>query len=118
MSRTVSTTDDPSGRRRPSARLDHLRRLTDRDRLLLSWLAEHYPLTTTQIAQALFAARCPRRGAHRHAGRHRGADEHAAGPAWTLASDPGARRWLHELPSNHGPVNPATNPHRYSDDGL
>src|SRR5689334_15486085 len=57
MSRTVSTSDYPSRRRRPSprqARLDQLRRLTGRDRLLLSWLAEHYVLTTTQIAQALF----------------------------------------------------------------
>ena len=32
-------------------RLDQLRRLTARDRLLLSWLAEHYVLTTTQITQ-------------------------------------------------------------------
>ncbi len=31
-----------------------LRRLTGRDRLLLSWLAEHYVLTTDQIAAALF----------------------------------------------------------------
>jgi hypothetical protein len=44
-------------------------------------------------------------------------DEHPAGPAWTLAADPGLRRWLHELPSDHGPVNPATNPHRYTDEG-
>jgi hypothetical protein len=43
-------------------------------------------------------------------------DEHPAGPAWTLTSDPGLRRWLHELPSDHGPVNPATNPHRYTGD--
>ena len=44
--------------------------------------------------------------------------EHPAGPAWTLASDQGGlRRWLHELPSDHGPDNPATNPHRF-DDGL
>jgi Replication-relaxation len=43
--------------------------------------------------------------------------EHPAGPAWTLASDPGLRRWLHELPSDHGPDNPATNPHRFPDDG-
>jgi hypothetical protein len=40
-------------------------------------------------------------------------DEHPAGPAWTLTHDPGLRRWLHELPSDHGPENPATNPHRY-----
>jgi hypothetical protein len=45
--------------------------------------------------------------------------EHPAGPAWTLASDQGGlRRWLHELPSDHGPDNPATTPHRYGDDGL
>ena len=42
--------------------------------------------------------------------------EHPAGPAWTLAADPEPRRWLHELPSDHGPDNPATNPHRYPDD--
>jgi hypothetical protein len=40
--------------------------------------------------------------------------EHPAGPAWTLASDPGPRRWLHELPTDHGPHNSATNPHRYT----
>ncbi|WP_212992252.1 replication-relaxation family protein [Actinoplanes auranticolor] len=43
--------------------------------------------------------------------------EHPAGESWTLTSDPGPRRWLHELPSDHGPDNPATNPHRYPDDG-
>ncbi len=41
--------------------------------------------------------------------------EHPASPAWTLTSDPGPRRWLHELPSDHGPANPATNPHRFTD---
>jgi hypothetical protein len=41
--------------------------------------------------------------------------EHPAGPAWTLTTDPGLRRWLHELPSDHGPDNPATNPHRFPD---
>jgi len=40
--------------------------------------------------------------------------EHPAGPAWTLASHPGPRRWLHELPSDHGP-DTATNPHRHTD---
>ncbi|MFG3604482.1 hypothetical protein [Micromonospora chersina] len=43
-------------------------------------------------------------------------DEHPAGPAWGLASDPGPRRWLHELPSDHGPHHTATNPHRYTGD--
>ncbi|WP_346535507.1 replication-relaxation family protein [Micromonospora sp. DPT] len=42
-------------------------------------------------------------------------DEHPAGPAWTLTTDPGLRRWLHGLPSEHGPHNTATNPHRYTD---
>lgn len=42
-------------------------------------------------------------------------DEHPASPAWTLTAEPGPRRWLHELPSNHGPRNTATNPHRYTD---
>ncbi|MFG1952446.1 replication-relaxation family protein [Micromonospora sp. NPDC048830] len=41
--------------------------------------------------------------------------EHPAGPAWTLAAEPGPRRWLHELPTDHGPDNTATNPHRYTD---
>ncbi|MBQ0896745.1 replication-relaxation family protein [Micromonospora sp. U56] len=41
-------------------------------------------------------------------------DEHPAGAAWTLTTDPGLRRWLHELPSEHGPHNTATNPHRYT----
>ncbi len=43
-------------------------------------------------------------------------DEHPAGPAWSLTAEPGLRRCLHELPSNHGPVNPATNPHRPIED--
>ncbi|MGQ5265223.1 replication-relaxation family protein [Micromonospora sp. ZYX-F-536] len=42
--------------------------------------------------------------------------EHPAGPVWTLAADPAVRRCLHELPSDHGPANPATNPHRYIED--
>ncbi|WP_430788186.1 replication-relaxation family protein [Actinoplanes sp. G11-F43] len=45
-------------------------------------------------------------------------DEHPAGPVWTLTHDTGLRRWLHELPSDHGPENPATNPHRYSGGGT
>nr|WP_296073294.1 replication-relaxation family protein [uncultured Actinoplanes sp.] len=40
--------------------------------------------------------------------------EHPAGPAWTLTAQPRLRRWLHELPSDHGPDNPATNPHRFT----
>jgi hypothetical protein len=42
--------------------------------------------------------------------------EHPAGPAWTLAGDPRRLRyWLHELPSDHGPVDAVNNPHRWSD---
>src|SRR5688500_13709835 len=37
--------------------LQAARHLTLRDRLLLSWLAEHYVLTTSQITAALFASR-------------------------------------------------------------
>ena len=37
-----------------STHLSTYRRLTPRDRLLLSWLAEHYLLSTHQIARALF----------------------------------------------------------------
>lgn len=40
-------------------------------------------------------------------------DDHPAGPCWTLSADPQRPRALHELPSDHGPDNPATNPHRY-----
>jgi hypothetical protein len=42
--------------------------------------------------------------------------EHPAGPSWTLAADPRLRRWLHELPSDHGPDHATTNPHRYIPD--
>ncbi|MFC4148027.1 replication-relaxation family protein [Micromonospora mangrovi] len=41
-------------------------------------------------------------------------DEHPAAAAWTLTTDPGRRRRLHELPSDHGPDSPATNPHRFT----
>ena len=46
----------PAARRSSSSRLDRLdrlRRLTARDHLLLSWLAEHYVLTTGQVARAI-----------------------------------------------------------------
>jgi hypothetical protein len=42
--------------------------------------------------------------------------DHPAGPAWTLTCQPGQRRSMHELPSDHGPDNPATNPHRFPHD--
>ncbi|MGW5079530.1 replication-relaxation family protein [Micromonospora echinospora] len=40
--------------------------------------------------------------------------EHPASRTWTLTTDLTPRRWLHELPSDHGPDNPATNPHRFT----
>ena len=49
MSRVPSPTSSSS-----SGHLNTYRRLTPRDRLLLSWLAEHYLLSTHQIARALF----------------------------------------------------------------
>ena len=42
--------------------------------------------------------------------------EHPAGPAWTLTTDPAKRRRLHQLPSDHGPDNPATNLQRFTDE--
>jgi hypothetical protein len=41
----------------PADVLAPLRRLSIRDRLLLSWLAEHYVLTTEQVTTALFPSR-------------------------------------------------------------
>ncbi len=46
----------PPSSARPD-RLSAYRRLTPRDRLLLSWLAEHYLLSTDQIHRALFDSR-------------------------------------------------------------
>src|SRR5439155_11693838 len=74
MSRASTATNSPSAtsrppvtdRRRRSGRVppapakagpfDAYRRLTSRDRLLLSWLAEHYLLSSTQVARALFGS--------------------------------------------------------------
>ena len=56
MPSSSSTPERSSGRPRRSLtkrdRLDSLRRLTARDRLLLAWLAEHYVLSAAQISQA------------------------------------------------------------------
>ena len=42
--------------------------------------------------------------------------DHPAGLAWTLAGDRSRqRRWLHELPCDHGHPDPVNNPHRWSD---
>jgi hypothetical protein len=43
--------------------------------------------------------------------------DHPAGLAWTLAGDRSRqRRWLHELPSDHGHLDPVNNPHRWTQD--
>jgi DNA-binding CsgD family transcriptional regulator len=45
--------------------------------------------------------------------------DHPAGLAWTLAGDRSRqRRWLHELPSDHGHLDPVNNPHRFSEPGT
>jgi hypothetical protein len=45
--------------------------------------------------------------------------DHPAGLAWTLAGDrTRQRRWLHELPSDHGHPDPVNNPHRWNDPGV
>src|SRR6266545_8365860 len=49
--RRSSRVPPPSGKPGP---FDPLRRLTSRDELLLSWLAEHYLLSSDQITHALF----------------------------------------------------------------
>jgi hypothetical protein len=41
----------------PADPLRYVRRLSDRDRLLLAWLAEHYVLSTEQVAAALFPSK-------------------------------------------------------------
>ena len=42
--------------------------------------------------------------------------DHPAGTAWALTTEPDSRRHLHELPCDHGPDNPATNPQRFTAD--
>jgi DNA-binding CsgD family transcriptional regulator len=45
--------------------------------------------------------------------------DHPAGLAWTLAGDrTRQRRWLHELPSDHGHPDPVNNPHRWNGPGV
>ncbi len=39
-------------------------------------------------------------------------DQQPAGPVWALVGAGGPRRYLHDLPSNHGPVG-VSNPHRF-----
>lgn len=82
------------------------RRLTSRDRLLLSWLAEHYLLSSTQVTRALFSS--PRTARLRLTILHRlgfltaiprGRDDGAPQP------------WLYTL----GPLGLQLHPHAYHD---
>ncbi|MEV5694749.1 replication-relaxation family protein [Micromonospora globbae] len=101
----------PSEPRRPSTRppsktdlLRYLRQLTLRDHQLLEWLAEHYLLSTAQIATALFPSQ---RSAllrlatlHRIGAVHRFVDIRA-----------GTGQHLYTL----GPLGLVVHPHPYSD---
>ncbi|GGJ90004.1 hypothetical protein GCM10010123_19800 [Pilimelia anulata] len=94
-----------------------LRHLTARDRTLLSWLAEHYVLTTEQIAQALFpslrAAQLRLTLLHRIGALDRFAFARTGEPGsglWRYTLGPlGAR--LHR-DAWHDPDNPAARPAR------
>jgi DNA-binding CsgD family transcriptional regulator len=82
------------------------RRLTTRDRLLLSWLAEHYLLSSAQIARALFAN--PRTARLRLTILHR------LGFLTAIPygrDDGGALPWLYTL----GPLGLDLHPQAYSD---
>jgi Replication-relaxation len=85
---------------------DPYRRLTTRDRLLLSWLAEHYLLSSAQIARALFAN--PRTARLRLTILHR------LGFLTAIPygrDDGGALPWLYTL----GPLGLDLHPQAYSD---
>lgn len=97
----------------------HTRRLTLRDRLLLSWLAEHYLLSTGQVTRALFpsgrSARLRLTLLHRIAAVDRFVDTSAAGSTQYLyALGPLGLR-LHR-DAYHDPDNPAAKPPRSSRD--
>jgi len=82
------------------------RRLTSRDRLLLSWLAEHYLLSSTQVARALFTN--PRTARMRLTILHR------LGFLTAIPfgrDDGGALPWLYTL----GPLGLDLHPNAYSD---
>ena len=88
-----------------------LRHLTDRDRTLLSWLAEHYVLATEHIAQALFpslrSAQVRLRVLHHIAavGRFAFASSEAETRSWRYTLGP---LGLHLHPQAwHDPDNPA-----------
>jgi len=123
----MPTTSDPSSTRLPAASstsrsscrwsrvppaparpgpFDPYRRLTSRDRLLLSWLAEHYLLSSAQIARALFAN--PRTARLRLTILHR------LGFLTAIPygrDDGGALPWLYTL----GPLGLDLHPQAYSD---
>ncbi|MEV5691975.1 replication-relaxation family protein [Micromonospora globbae] len=97
----------------------HTRRLTSRDRLLLSWLAEHYLLSTRQVTKALFpsgrSARLRLTLLHRIAAVDRFVDTTAAGSTQYLYAL-GPLGLLLNRDAYHDPDNPAAKPPRSSRD--
>lgn len=89
----------------PPDRWENLRRLTSRDRLLLSWLAEHYLLSTAQITRALFPD--PRTARQRLMILHR----IGALTRWVDVSATGSRQYLYAL----GPLGQILHPYAYHD---
>ena len=85
------------------------RRLTARDRQILTWLAEHYVLTTEQIAHALF-------GSHRYAQR-RLALLHRIGATsrFAFARDPGSPAGAGSYRHTLGPLGVLLYPTVYTD---
>ncbi len=85
-------------------RLKHTARLTDRDRTILRWLAEHYLLSTDQITQAAFTG--PRRA------RQRLHDLHTMQAVNRFVDvTTGSRQYLYAL----GPLGQIVHPTRYHD---
>ncbi|GAB3147216.1 hypothetical protein GCM10027290_30150 [Micromonospora sonneratiae] len=97
----------------------HTRRLTCRDRLLLSWLAEHYLLSTCQITKALFpsgrSARLRLTLLHRIQAVDRFVDTAAAGSTQYLYAL-GPLGLLLNRNAYHDPDNTAAKPPRSSRD--
>ncbi|MFY1673931.1 replication-relaxation family protein [Plantactinospora sp. WMMB334] len=94
----------------PSTKPDPLsvyRRLTPRDRLLMSWLAEHYLLSAAQVGRALFTAR--RTAQQRLTILHRLGVLHRF--AWAAADGTPETSYLYTL----GPVGLRRHPTAFSD---
>ncbi|MGC4808753.1 replication-relaxation family protein [Micromonospora sp. DT233] len=97
----------------------HTRRLTSRDRLLLSWLAEHYLLSTHQVTKALFpsgrSARLRLTTLHRIQALDRFVDTTAAASNQYLYALGPLGLLLHR-DAYHDPDTPAAKPPRSSRD--